>query len=169
VSAFRRTFKERVRRSSALDQTASYLKLQSAPAGIVFCSTTMLPSSGMLPAASQGMADKSLDQRVALLERSMGDKTLEEHFRQHAELIDRRFAEMHARFTAQDKRFEAVDARFTSIDARFASIDARFVAIDGRFVAIDARFEAMDERFNRVDHELGLIRRDLGLILQKLT
>jgi hypothetical protein len=30
------------------------------------------------------MADKSLDQRVALLEQSMGGKTLEEHFREHA-------------------------------------------------------------------------------------
>lgn len=100
------------------------------------------------------MTDKSFDERVALLEKSMGVKSLEEHFREHGELIDRRFAEVHARFTAQDKRFDAIDARFGAIDAQF--------------MAVHARFEAMDERFNRVDHELGFIRRDIGLILQKL-
>ena len=58
------------------------------------------------------MANRSLDERVASLESSMGGKTLEEHFREHAELIDRRFGEVHARFAAQDKRFDAIDARF---------------------------------------------------------
>jgi hypothetical protein len=78
----------------------------------------------------------------------MGGKTLKEHFREHAELIDRRFVEVHARFTAQDKRFEAIDAQF---------------------VAIHARLDAMDERFSRIDHEIGFMRRDLGLILKKLN
>lgn len=87
------------------------------------------------------MSDKSLEKRVTVLEAMMGDKTLEEHFREHAELIDRRFAEVHA----------------------------RFAEIHARFTAQDKRFEAMDERFNRVDHELGMIRRDVGTILAKLT
>ena len=123
----------------------------------------------MLPAALRGMADKSLDERVALLERYMAGKTLEGHFREHAELIDRRFAEMYAHVSAQNKRFEAIDRRFEAIDKRFESVDARLTAIDAQFVAVHARFEVMEERFNRVDHELGLIRRDVGLILQKLT
>jgi len=99
----------------------------------------------------------------------MGGKTLEEHFREHAELIDRRFAEIHARFTAQDKRFDAIDARFEAIDKRFDAIDARFRSIDQQISAVHSRFEAMDERFNRVDYELGMIRRDVGSILAKLT
>ena len=57
----------------------------------------------MLPAVSRAMADKSLDERVALIEASMGGKSLTEHFREHAELIDRRFADVHARLAAQDK------------------------------------------------------------------
>ena len=116
-----------------------------------------------------GMANRSLDERVAFLERSMGGKTLEEHFREHAELIDRRFAEVHARFTEIHARFTAQDKRFEAMDRRFETVDARFVSIDAQFVAVHARFDAMDERFNRVDHELGFIRRDVGLILQKLN
>lgn len=108
------------------------------------------------------MTDKTLDQRVALLEASMGGKTLEEHFREHAELIDRRFAlvdlrfaEVHARFTAQDKRFEAIDAQFS---------------------AVHSRLGAMDERFNRIDSEFSVLRGDvtgvhakLDVILKKLN
>jgi hypothetical protein len=41
------------------------------------------------------MADKSLQQRVAIIEQSMDGKTLQEHFREHGELMDRRFAEVH--------------------------------------------------------------------------
>lgn len=136
----------------------------------------------MLRATCEGMADTSIEERVAILERFMGGKTLEEHFREHAELIDRRFAEVHARFTAQDKRFDAIDARLIAVDKRFEAIESRFIAIDSRFTSIDvqfaavhSRFEAMDERFNRVDHQLGLIGRDLAgvrdtvnLILSKL-
>jgi hypothetical protein len=105
------------------------------------------------------MADKTLDQRVAILEASMGGKTLEEHFREHAELIDRRFtlvdlrfAEVHGRFNAQDKRFEAIDAQFS---------------------AVHARFGAMDERFNRIDAEFSELRAGihakLDVILKKLN
>ena len=107
------------------------------------------------------VTNTSLDERVALLEKLMGGKTLEEHFREHAELIDRRFAEVHARFAE-------IHARFTAQDKRFEAIDARFVAGNAQFVAFHARLEVMDERFNRVDHELAFIRRDLGLVLQKL-
>jgi hypothetical protein len=110
-------------------------------------------------------------------------KRLKQHFREHAELIDRRFtevharfAEIHARFTAQDRRFEAVDARFIAFDSRFTAIDAQFSAVHRRFEAMDGRFEAMDERFNRVDHEIGLVRQDIAgvhdavnRILQKLN
>src|SRR5215203_6736317 len=98
------------------------------------------------------MASKSIDERVAFLEKSMGGRTIEEHFREHAELIDRRFGEVNARFAA-------MDARFVSMETRFTAIDARFNAIDLQFVAVHARFDVMDERFK---HELGFVRRDLA-------
>ena len=115
------------------------------------------------------MTNRSIDERVAFLERSMGGKTLEEHFREHAELIDRRFAEVHARFSGDSRAIHCSRQTLRGLDRRFEAVDARFVSIDVQFVAVHARFEAMDERFNRVDHELGFIRRDLGLILQKLN
>ncbi len=80
---------------------------------------------GTVRAAPDGMADQSLEERVAVLEGYMGGRTLEEHFREHAELIDRRFAEVHARFaqvharfTAQDKRFEAIESTFHARSSR---------------------------------------------------
>ncbi len=109
----------------------------------------------MLSAEPTGMADSSLEERIAVIEAAMGGKTLQEHFREHAELIDRRFAEVQAQFAAQNKRFDA--------------IDARFVAIDLQFAAVHSRLDAMDERFNRLDHEFSLMRRDIALILNKLT
>ncbi len=112
----------------------------------------------------RGMADKSLGERLALLETSMGGKTLEEHFREHAELIDRRFAEVHARFaeiyarfTAQDKRFDGIDARLTAIDRRFDAFDARFSAIDRRFDAFESRFVAIDSGFSAIEARVSSI------------
>lgn len=117
------------------------------------------------------MAEKSLADRVGMLEERVGSKTIEEHFLEQAELIDRRFAEVHARFTAMDARFTAVDARITASDARFPAIDERFTAIDKRFDAVDKRFdavdrrfEAVDERFSRIDHELSGLRKDVGIV-----
>lgn len=93
------------------------------------------------------MTEKTLDQRVAILEASMGGKTLEEHFREHAELIDRRFT--------------LVDLRFAGVHARFNAQDKRFEAIDAQFSAVHSRLDAMDERFSRIDSEIADLRGDL--------
>ena len=53
------------------------------------------------------MANKSLEERVGALEAQLGNKTLEQHFRDQAELIDRRFIES---FREQAELF---DRRFT--------------------------------------------------------
>ena len=55
------------------------------------------------------MADRTVEQRIDDIERMMADKTLHEHFREQAELIDRRLA-------AQDMRFEAIDQRFSRVE-----------------------------------------------------
>ena len=108
------------------------------------------------------MADKTLDQRVAILEASMGGKTLEENFREHAELIDRRFtlvdllfAEVHGRFNAQDKRFEAIDAQFSAVHSRLAAMDQRFDRIDAEFsdlrsdvTGVHAKLDAILKKLN---------------------
>ena len=65
------------------------------------------------------MAEKSLEESVGALEAQLGNKTLEQHFREQAELIDRRFAESFReeaelidrlfvyRFDEFDKKWEA--------------------------------------------------------------
>ncbi len=116
----------------------------------------------MHPASSRGMSDNSLEQRVAVIEAMMGGKTLEEHFREQAELIDRRFAEVHAGFAE-------VRARLAAHDKRFEAIEAQFSSMYKQFSAIHSHFAAMDERFNRIGHELGVIHRDVGSTLAKLN
>jgi hypothetical protein len=48
------------------------------------------------------MAKKSLEERVSAIEAELAGKTLEEHFREQAELIDRLFA---YRFEELDKKW----------------------------------------------------------------
>ena len=50
------------------------------------------------------MPAKSLDARVAAIETQMAGKTLETHFREHAELFDRMLA---YRFEESDKKWDA--------------------------------------------------------------
>ena len=101
------------------------------------------------------MADKTLDQRVALLEASVGGKSLEEHFREHAELIDRRFtlvdprfAEVQARFNAQDKRFEAMDAHFSAVHARLKRFDFEMSLLRGDVTGVHAKLDTILKKLN---------------------
>ena len=48
---------------------------------------------GAVFALSPCMAEKSLEERVSAIEAQLGHRTLEQHFREQAELIDRRFVE----------------------------------------------------------------------------
>jgi hypothetical protein len=52
------------------------------------------------------MARKSIEERVASIEAQLAGKTLEEHFREQAELIDRRFAVRDAKWDARFRRIE---------------------------------------------------------------
>jgi hypothetical protein len=54
------------------------------------------------------MAGKSLEDRVGMLEKKLGSKTLEEQFREEAELIDRRFLEVYSRFTRVDNELAII-------------------------------------------------------------
>jgi CHASE3 domain sensor protein len=54
------------------------------------------------------MAKRSMEERVSAIEAQLAGKTLEEHFREQAELIDERFSE-------QDKKWDAkLEAKFES-------------------------------------------------------
>ena len=81
------------------------------------------------------MVEKTLEERVAALENQMQGKTLQQHFREHAELFDQMFAYRFEEF----KRELGVDW------------DARLAAFEGRQ---DAKW---DKRFTALEDILKLI------------
>ena len=58
------------------------------------------------------MAEKSLEERVRAIEVQLAGKTLEEHFREQAELIDERFAELNEKW---EPRFSRLDRDVTAL------------------------------------------------------
>jgi hypothetical protein len=62
------------------------------------------------------MSDNTLDERVSAIEAQLQGKTLEEHFREQSQLIDRLFAD---RFEEFDKKW---DARFKPVERDLAVI-----------------------------------------------
>jgi hypothetical protein len=83
------------------------------------------------------MARSSLAARVTALEEQMGNKTMEEHFREQAELIDRRLDESF--------RFQAE-------------------LIDRLFLARDPQW---DLRFGRMEKDIAIVREGIGILLKK--
>jgi hypothetical protein len=58
------------------------------------------------------MAKESLEERVAVIEAQLAGKTLEEHFREQAEMIDERFAVLDAKW---DARFQVMERDITTL------------------------------------------------------
>jgi uncharacterized protein YukE len=112
------------------------------------------------------MAKKSLEERVSAIEAQLGGKTLQEHFREQAELIDRLFA---YRFGEMDKRFgERMDRRFGEMDKRFGEkMDKRFEEMDERWnVKLDAKFES---NLAPIRSDLAAVKDALKIILTRLN
>ena len=61
---------------------------------------------GTLFALGLFMAKKSLEERVTAIEVQLAGKTLQEHFREQAELIDQRFAEQNQKWETRFGRLE---------------------------------------------------------------
>ena len=100
-----------------------------------------------------GMEERPLAaDRVKMVEDKLGTKTLEEHFREQAELINRRFDES---FRAQT---ELLDRRFDE------SFRAQAEQLDQRFMLVDQRFILVDQRFDRVDATLAGLRKDMAIV-----
>ncbi len=86
------------------------------------------------------MAEKSLADRVAALEAKVGVKTLEEQFRQQAEMLD--------------ERFLLVDQRLDGIAA-----DVRILKTDVSGLKVDV---------NVLKKDMSIVREGVGIILGKL-
>ena len=68
------------------------------------------------------MRTKSLEERVTLLENLFAGMTLEEHFRQQAELLDLRFLSVDERFSTSDEHFARVDAQLSVLTSSLAIV-----------------------------------------------
>ena len=107
------------------------------------------------------MAKESLEERVSAIEAQLGDKTLQEHFREQAELIDRLFA---YHLGVIDKRFGQVDKRFDEMDKRLGEkMDQRFNEMYKRW---DAKFES---NLAPVRSDLAAVKDALRIILTRLN
>jgi hypothetical protein len=105
------------------------------------------------------MAERTLEERVAALEKQMGGKTLQEHFREQAELIDRRFDEFEKR---QDAKWEArLDTKLDALEKR---LDAKW---DQKF---EQKFEEkFEQKFSPVRVQLTAIEDVVRTILIRLS
>jgi hypothetical protein len=112
------------------------------------------------------MPDRSLEERVAALEGQMGGKTLQEHFREQAELIDRlfdyRFDQLEKKFNA---RLEESHARLEEkLDAKF---DRKLAELEEKLETkleekLETKLEAKLEK--KFELKLRPIRRDLTFV-----
>jgi hypothetical protein len=108
------------------------------------------------------MAEKTLEERVSLLEAQLENKTLEQHFRELAELIDRLFV---YRFEGLDKKRDAkLDVRLANLEDK---LDATLSALGE---SLESRVELrIDARLKPVKADLVIIKHAVGVILTRLT
>ncbi len=96
---------------------------------------------------SGSVPEKTSEERIAAIEACLGDKRLDEHFREQAELIHRlfayRFGEFHQRWTA------VVDARLAALEQ---SLESR----------LETRLESSLE--TTLNAKLEPVKRDLAVI-----
>ena len=117
------------------------------------------------------MAERTLEQRVAALEKQMEGKPLREHFREQAELIDRLFV---YRFEEFEKRLDAKwDAK---LDVKLAAFEERLDAkwekrFDEKFEQkFEEKFELkFEEKFRPVRIQLTTIENAVMTILSRLS
>jgi hypothetical protein len=97
------------------------------------------------------MAEKSLEERVSEIETNLAGKILEEHFREQAELIDRRFDDS---FRAQAELIDKLFAyRFDEFDKK---LDAK----------LEVKFES---KLSPIRSDLAAVREAVKIILTRLT
>jgi hypothetical protein len=94
------------------------------------------------------MAKKSLEDRVSVIEVQLAGKTLEEHFRAQAELIDQRFATRDIRLGRLER-----DVMAMKVDVRSLKIDVSALKID---VAA-------------LKNDMVIVREGIGILLKKLN
>lgn len=72
------------------------------------------------------MARKSLEERVTAIEAQLAGKSLEEHFREQAELIDERFAIRDAKW---DSRFRTIERDISTLKVDVSALKKDMVIV----------------------------------------
>jgi hypothetical protein len=101
------------------------------------------------------MAEKSLEQRVSALEAQLGGKTLQEHFREQAELIDQLFS---YRFEEMDKRWDA------KLDAKLATLEFKLET------NLETKLETkLESKLEPIRNDMAAVKKAVQIILTRLT
>lgn len=100
-------------------------------------------------------------ERLSAVEAQLGGKTLEQQFREQAELIDRlfiyRFEELDSKWDAKlDAKLEELEAK---LDAKLEEFEAK---VDAKLEALEAKLEAKLEV--KLEEKLGPLRADLAVL-----
>lgn len=100
------------------------------------------------------MTAKSLADRVAALEAKLGNKTLQEQFREQAELIDERFL-------LGDQRLDGI-----ATDVRVLKADVSALTADVSVLKVDVSALKVDVSVLKTD--MTIVREGVAIILKKL-
>ena len=96
------------------------------------------------------MAEKSVVQRVSAIEAQLAGKTLEEHFREQAELIDQRFTE-------QDQKW----------DERFERLERDVSALKTDVSALKTDVSALKTDVSALKKDMVTVRQGIGALLKR--
>lgn len=113
------------------------------------------------------MPERSLEARVAAIEAQLAGKTLETHFREHAELIEQLLVH---RFEDADKRWDRkLKAGLGNLEA---NIDITLARLDSKIENVEASLSAkltnLEVRFEGFDGRLVALQDAVRLILERL-
>ena len=130
-------------------------------ASIVFPQRRCYRRRGTYLAFADGMATKSLAGRVAALEAKVGSKSIEEQFREQAELIDHRFTD---EFCEQAQLIDRVFAcRFEELDQRWSP---RFATMERAIGAVQRDIGNLKGDVSTLKADVGTLKKDVN-VLQK--
>ena len=123
---------------------------------------TMLTSSRYVSGTAGRMAEKTLADRVAALEAKVGSKTIDEQFREQAELIDRLFT---YRFEEFDKTWDAkLGMKLAKLER---SLEARLEqTLETKF---DAKLKPIQADLATVKTDLAAVKDAVTIIVHKLS
>lgn len=93
------------------------------------------------------MAEKSVERRVAAIEAQLAGKTLEEHFREQAELIDRLFA----------YRFDELDKKWSP----------RFGRLEGAVSGLDTAVTVLKTDVSALKKDMAIVREGIAILLKR--